>query len=75
MTNYFVCEQWRKRVRIHRGTCRYCNGGKGRDPDKPAVSGAWYGPFPTRAKAFEKLKQINYRDMQDCAFCMMPQSK
>lgn len=71
MTSYFVYENWTGRhARIHRGTCRYCNHGKGLRPQSAGQNGEWYGPFATKDQASKKLKEMNYRDTQDCAICM-----
>jgi hypothetical protein len=69
MPDYFLSA----RERIHLGTCRYCNNGRGPDLDFPR-NWAWEGPFATRAKAFERAKELGYHDVRDCAFCP-PQSK
>lgn len=65
MTDYFLSAG----ERIHSGTCRYCNNGKGPDPDRD-TSNVWEGPFPTRGKAFERAKKLGYYDVRDCAFCL-----
>ena len=69
--DFFVYENWtHKRARIHQGVCRYCNNGKGWQPVDSGANGKWHGPFPTRASAFRKLKELDYPDMHDCQVCM-----
>jgi hypothetical protein len=65
MPDYFLSA----RERIHIGTCRYCNNGKGPDPDR-ATEGVWEGPFATRAEAFKAAKKAGYYDTRDCEFCL-----
>lgn len=68
---YWVYENWTHRhARIHQGSCRYCNNGKGWQPIDSGANGKWHGDFSTRSAAFNLLKQFGYHDMQDCAVCM-----
>jgi hypothetical protein len=46
--NYYTYENWRargpQRVRVHIGSCGFCNEGKGLTTGTRAGNGKWYGP-------------------------------
>jgi hypothetical protein len=67
---WWVYDDWAvkpSRARVHKGTCFYCNHGKGVNPDK-TVEGdrRWRGPYPTWRKAWKATQKL---EREDTAFC------
>ncbi len=60
----------RNRARIHTGTCRYCNHGKGvgGSPDNTSDD-EWHGPFETFAKAEKAANGLGRKDVAACGVC------
>jgi hypothetical protein len=70
MSDFWVYENWLlKRMRIHRGICRYCNNGTGWKPSDSGEYGKWHGPYSSHYAAADRTKAYEYWDVQDCAIC------
>lgn len=72
-TEWWVYENWAatpERVRIHRGTCRYCNHGSGINPNETANKNMkWWGPYSTWRKAWKVAQQLGREDTAFCKKC------
>src|SRR5712691_465356 len=70
--SYWVYENWvaTNRAVIHRGTCGYCNDGKGchelLHEDK---NGKWHGPFETLGDA-RNIAASTQRPVLECSRCV-----
>ena len=67
------------RVRIHRGTCQWCNNGQGIHGMGPSgsITGSWIGPLVSLADARSEAQHGRfvsdgavYEDVGECAFCL-----
>ena len=68
--DFWVYEHFsNKRARIHTGTCRYCNHGKGVGGDQTNDDDKWHGPFDTFAKAEKKAASLKQKDTRACGVC------
>jgi len=70
---WWVYENWNTRpdrVRVHKGTCLYCNHGSGIHPNKTSEGNVqWWGPYSTRKKAWEIAEQLGRKDTAFCKKC------
>jgi hypothetical protein len=58
MVSYWAQEDFpTKSARMHRAECRYCNNGRGWQPQRTRRNNAWYGPFPTPEQAGAACRQ------------------
>ena len=55
-------------ARIHIGSCRYCNHGKGVKATRLPYN-RWFGPF-TLEKAVEEARRENKRNTKGCGGCL-----
>ncbi len=73
---YYVYQNWtaEDKAKIHHGSCRHCNFGKGKHPDASNRNGQWDGPFGSyeQAKSFAISTK---RPVSDCFFCRSKQAK
>jgi hypothetical protein len=68
MSSYWAQEDWPTRTaRVHRAECRYCNNGRGWDPNRTGRNNAWYGPYATPEEARAACRRAPARP---CAVCM-----
>jgi hypothetical protein len=57
-------------VRVHRGTCGYCNDGLGvSSPESPAKRTRWLGPFPDRTEALATAESLRKENTASCRVC------
>ncbi|MEL6259122.1 MAG: F0F1 ATP synthase subunit beta, partial [Pseudomonadota bacterium] len=64
-----------KRARIHTGTCRYCNDGKGVGGDPTNDDDKWHGPFADFASADAAAAALNQKDTRPCGVCKPAEAK
>jgi hypothetical protein len=58
MPEFWVYENWqRRRMRIHRSDCSYCNNGTGWKPSKSGENGRWHGPYSSDHAASALTKE------------------
>jgi len=70
MSGFYVYENWtRKRVRVHRGECSYCNNGHGTQSSHSGRNDKWHGPYKNRADAFSVAGKLKQADSNGCAKC------
>ncbi len=70
MMNFYVYEDDpTKHVRVHRGSCTFCNNGKGRQPIR-LPDNRWHGPFDTLSTAQSFAKGLNRKDTDACPICL-----
>lgn len=68
---YYVYENWiHRRARLHRGSCSYCNYGRGTQGATDERTGRWYGPIADRAEARARLQSLKHDNKKECAACM-----
>lgn len=61
---YFVYENWRARGHkaiVHRGTCHFCNDGRGVTTGTRSDNGRWHGPYSTAEQAFDRASATGGR--------------
>jgi F-type H+-transporting ATPase subunit beta len=58
-----------KRARIHTGSCRYCNNGKGVGGDASNDDDVWHGPFASFAAAQAVASGLPHSDVRPCGVC------
>lgn len=67
---FYVYENWtHKRARIHKGSCGYCNDGRGTQPSDSGKNGKWHGPYEDRAKALDVAARLKQADTKVCGTC------
>jgi hypothetical protein len=67
----YVYENWtNKRARLHRGTCSYCNAGRGTQGMTGDKNGRWHGPIESLEKARARLSALPYSNGTECGSCM-----
>jgi hypothetical protein len=67
---YWVYENWiQNRARVHRGTCGFCNHGRGIQESTSEERGRWHGPFADRAAAVAHMNQLGRADSRPCSVC------
>ena len=70
MTKFYVYENWTiDRARVHKGSCSYCNDGKGVQVADSGRNGKWRGPFVERKTAFDILAKLGRADAGACGKC------
>ncbi len=57
------------RARIHQGTCRFCNGGKGLRGNRRSDN-RWLGPFENEGEAVEVALSTGRSDVRGCGVCL-----
>lgn len=68
---YYIYENWiHRRARLHRGSCSYCNQGRGTQGATEERTGRWYGPIADRAEAVARLQSLKHDNKQVCSVCM-----
>ncbi len=68
---YYLYENWiHRRARLHRGSCSYCNYGRGTQGATEERTGRWYGPISDRAEAIARLKSLKHDNKKECGSCM-----
>ncbi len=68
--NYYVYEDdQRHLVRIHKGSYRHCNEGKGKHATR-APSRSWYGPYRTLSKAQTFAQSLQKKNTRNCMTCL-----
>jgi len=72
MNNYYVYENWQvspRKTKIHRGSCPFCNNGRGFRGGTDPSRGAWHGPFISKRDAQRKARQLRRTKNDDCQIC------
>ncbi|NIQ04550.1 MAG: hypothetical protein GWO20_02105, partial [Candidatus Korarchaeota archaeon] len=58
------------KARVHRGTCIYCNHGKGVNPEKPVEGDRkWRGPYPLWREAWKAAQKLGRAETTFCKKC------
>ena len=57
------------RVRVHRGSCKFCNHGTGVNATR-RLDNRWEGPFSDPDDAATAAVRANKRDTKPCAHCL-----
>jgi len=70
---FYVYQNWHARnlrARIHKGSCGFCNDGKGRGTEIDPTRAKWHGPFESEceARAVTNSFEPGY-DTQNCKCC------
>lgn len=69
---YWAYEHWAAGINkavIHRGSCGFCNEGRGTNkPKEQGVRGQWLGPCDTYEKAYNRAVTTG-RPVKHCSFC------
>lgn len=69
--SYYLYENWiHRRARLHRGSCSYCNYGRGTQGATAERTGRWYGPIGDRAEATARLQSLKHDNKKECGSCM-----
>jgi hypothetical protein len=77
MTNgdrFYIYENWQagpRKAKIHRGSCRYCNDGRGRAGGYDPGHAQWHGPYDdleSARAASNALRNIVVRS--ECPVCV-----
>lgn len=69
--DYFVYENWtHKRSRVHRGSCVFCNSGKGNQASHSGRNDQWHGPFLDQSAALKKARSFGWDNSASCSVCM-----
>ncbi len=72
---YYVYTNWtQKHARVHKGTCKDCNNGQGKNHTSSTKHGMWLKPFKTYEEARKAAKDfIDKRKCKDkiiaCGHC------
>lgn len=68
--SYFVYENWRadNKAKIHKGSCSFCNYGKGIHVQASSTNGKWSKPFASLEEAMKYAKSTG-RKVSLCNFC------
>lgn len=70
---YYVYQNWQARglrARIHEGSCKHCNDGKGRGKEIDPAHGKWHGPLESEEAARNVALAFGPRyDVQNCGCC------
>lgn len=62
-------------IKIHKGSCSYCNNGEGIHLEKSGLNSEWFGPFENyedarkKAESVAKSKGIDMSNVTDCGYC------
>ena len=56
-------------ARVHKGTCGYCNHGRGIKGNRLADN-RWIGPFETESEAIERGRVTGRADVRGCKICL-----
>jgi len=72
MDFYIYKNKQTKKLRVHKGSCSYCNNGNGcRGSRIRTENGEWIGPYPAHEDARTKARKIaNTEGWHDCRDCM-----
>jgi len=54
---------------VHRGSCSFCNDGRGVHPGSSTANGEWLGPFATSADAWARAEKTRRREIRRCGHC------
>ncbi|MGD8546228.1 MAG: hypothetical protein PVH12_08655 [Candidatus Bathyarchaeota archaeon] len=70
---WWVYDNWAAKAtkaRVHRGTCTYCNHGKGINPKKTTEQDRkWRGPYPTWREAWKVAQKLRRKETTFCKKC------
>ena len=67
--NYYVYEDdSNRKIRVHAGSCKNCNEGKGKQ--LPGKLNQWHGPYDTLAAAQAFAKSLRKRNTRTCQNCL-----
>jgi hypothetical protein len=68
---FYLYENWiHRRARLHRGSCSYCNYGRGTQGATEERTGRWYGPIVDQAEAVARLNSLKHDNKKECGSCM-----
>lgn len=67
---FWVYENWpNKAATVHRGSCSFCNEGRGLFGRSSTASGRWLGPFDTLDEAMMRAEQTGRKTVRRCGAC------
>ena len=67
---FWVYDNWtNKAATVHRGSCVWCNDGRGTRGRKATAHGEWLGPFKTAAQAWARAERTRRETLWPCRFC------
>lgn len=67
---YWVYENWlHNYASIHRGSCSYCNDGRGMHAGSSKDNGEWHGPFATADEAWARAERTGREEVKRCGHC------
>jgi len=70
MGEYWIYENSAQNsARIHKGSCRRCNHGKGIHPGSSNETGGWHGPYADRDEAFQQAAALGRTKTRGCNVC------
>ena len=69
--SYFIYhDKGRKRAKVHRGKCSWCNDGNGVRGDRDLNRSEWYGPFDNKQQAIRDTKAREIASgVTECGYC------
>ncbi len=66
---YYVYENYpTNRATVHKGSCSFCNNGRGRRTGILGLNGLWFGPFHTVDEAKRRARDTG-RPSRECQIC------
>ena len=67
---YWVYENYpNNKAMVHKGTCLFCNNGKGVRKGISNWNGQWHGPFDDKASAQNEARNTGRHDVRECSHC------
>ena len=69
MTYWVYVDDPTNRVRVHRGSCSYCNDGRGMKESR-LPDNRWHGPYATEREAIDIALMTGRLDAKGCWFCL-----
>ena len=67
---FWVYENWtHENATVHRGSCSFCNNGRGLHPGSSTANGEWLGPFASATDAWTRAEETCRRDIRRCGVC------
>jgi len=68
--SYYVYDNWTiNKARVHRGSCSYCNDGRGIHSNPSGKNSKWHGPFATVAEADATAMSLKRAIADHCKSC------
>jgi hypothetical protein len=69
--SYYVYDNWTiNKARVHRGSCSYCNEGRGIHANPSGRSSRWHGPYDSVPKADQKARSLKREITDHCRSCV-----